>query len=182
MHRSLGTSVFPTNGSVTRPLPFLLTGFLGIGFPVFHRYYEGAKTSRVPPTRFVSSRHGTAPCVLVFRSRGCQTPRPRAGDLLSRMVPAGDWGAEIHGISHVPREPCCASALLSDPGRIASTKPVQWIDVAPDAMTTKAPTTWPCFEAQSHGVCTHCLRFVPPSLTDLPPRFEQANPYNSLEL
>jgi len=40
-----------------------------------------------------------------------------------------------------------------------------WIDVAPDAMTTKAPATWPYFEAQSHGFCTRCLRFVPPLLT-----------------
>ena len=46
--------MFPINGSVTRPLPSLLTGFRGIGFPAFNRYYEGAKTSRVHPARSVS--------------------------------------------------------------------------------------------------------------------------------
>ena len=32
----------------------LLAGFLGLGFPAFHRYYEEAKTSRVHPTRSVA--------------------------------------------------------------------------------------------------------------------------------
>jgi hypothetical protein len=46
--------VWPNNGSVTRSLPSLLTGFRGIGFPAFHRYYEGTKTSRVLPASSVA--------------------------------------------------------------------------------------------------------------------------------
>jgi hypothetical protein len=154
-----------TNGSVTRPLPFLLAGFLGFGFPTFNRYYEGAKTSRVHPARSVS---------FAWRYRSW-----RSGVSLSWMpdAPSTSLGlglpdgpdrrfrAEIDGFSQVPRDPQCAFALLSDPGRIDPTKPIKWVDVAPDAMTTKAPATWPYVEAQSHGFCTRCLRFVPPLLT-----------------
>jgi hypothetical protein len=126
---------------------------------------KGLRLPASIPHAPLPSRHGTAPCALVFRSRECQRPRPRAWDLVGRMVPAGDFGAERDGISQVPREPPCAFALLSDPGRTVPTKPIEWVDVAPVAMTTKAPATWPSFEAQSHGFCTHCLRFVPPLLT-----------------
>ena len=154
--------MFPTNGSVTRPLPFLLVGFLGFGFPTFNRYYEGAKTSRVHPARSVS---------FAWRYRSL-----RSGLSLSWMpgassaslglglpdCPCRRCRAEIDGISQVPRDPQCAFALLSDPDRIGPTKPVKWVDIAPVPMTTKAPATWPSFEAQSHGFCTRCLRFVPP--------------------
>jgi len=144
--------VFPTNDSVTRPLPSLLTGFLGFGFPAFHRYYEEAKTSRVPPTRSVAVACRYRSCALGFRSRGSQRPPPWAWDLVSRMSrPA--MGAEIDGISQVPREPRCAFALLSDPGRIDSTKPVQWVDVAPVPTTTKAP----CDLALFRGSMTRLL-------------------------
>jgi hypothetical protein len=97
--------VFPTNGSVTRPLPSLLAGFLGFGFPTFHRYYERAKTSRVHPARSVS---------FAWRYRSL-----RSGVSLSWMpdAPSTSLGlglpdgpcrrcrAEINGISQVPREP-----------------------------------------------------------------------------
>ena len=157
--------MFPTNGSVTRPLPSLLTGFLGCGFPDFTRYYEGIKTSRVHPARSVSFawryrslRSGVsllwmpdAPSMSLGRGQpGC---------------PCRPLGAEINGISHVPRKPQCACALLLDPGRIVPTKPIQWVDVAPVTVTTKAPATGPSFEAQSPGFGTRCLRFVPPLLT-----------------
>jgi hypothetical protein len=79
--------------------------------------------------------------------------------------PCRPLGAESTGSSPVPREPPCAYALLSDPGRIGPTTPLRWVEVAPAAMTTQAPATWPAFEAPSHGLCTRCLRFVPPLLT-----------------
>jgi hypothetical protein len=133
--------VFPTNDSVTRPLPSLLAGFLGFGFPTFHRYYKEAKTSRVPPARSVS---------FAWRYRSL-----RSGVSLSWMPeapstslglgqpegPCRQMGAEINGISQVPREPPYAFALLLDPGRIGFTKPVRWADIAPGAMKTKAPAT-----------------------------------------
>ena len=157
--------MFPTNGSVTRPLPSLLAGFLGFGFPAFHRYYEGAKTSRLPPARSVSfaSRYRS------LRSGVSLSWMPGAPSTsLGLGLPDGPCrrlGAEIDGISQVPREPQYAFALLLDPGRTGFTKPVRWVDIAPAAMTTKAPATWPYFEAESHGFCTRCLRFVPPLLT-----------------
>jgi hypothetical protein len=165
VHRALRPSVCPPNGSVTRPLPSLLTGCLGCAFPACKRYDEGMKTSRVPPVRFVA---------FAWRYRSLHS-----GVALSRMpeasstslglgqpgCPCRQLGAEINGISHVPREPPEACALLSDPGRSVPTTPVQWVDVPPAAMTTEAPATWPSFEAQSPGFCTRCLRFVPPLLT-----------------
>ena len=54
-------------------------------------HYEGAKTSRVHPARSVSFAWRYRSCTLGLRSRGCQRPRPRAWDLVSRRVPAGEW-------------------------------------------------------------------------------------------
>ena len=157
--------MFPTNGSVTRPLPSLLTGFPGIGFPAFKRYDEEAKTSRIHPACSVSFawryRSLHAGVSLSWMPEAPSTSR----GLGQPDYPCRRLGAEIDGISQVPREPQGAFALLSDPGRTVPTKPVKWVDVAPDAMTTKAPAIWPCCEALSHGFCTRCLRFVPPLLT-----------------
>src|SRR5687768_12222550 len=58
------------------------------------------------------SRGGTAPCALVFRSRGCQTPRPRAGDLVSRMVPAGDVERRSTGSPKFLGNPLCICPAL----------------------------------------------------------------------
>ena len=116
------------------------------------------------PHALLPSRHGTAPALWGFALVDARGPSTSLGLGLPEG-PCRRLGVEIDGISQVPREPWCAFALLSDPGRIAPTKPVQWVDVAPDSMTTKAPATWPYFEAQSHSFCTRCLRFVPPLLT-----------------
>ena len=81
----------------------------------------------------------------------------------------GHPGAPYPGVScgndrasHVPGEPHCAYALLSDPGGTdasghydASTRP-------PCRTTTKAPACNVSFEAQSHGLGTRCLRFAAP--------------------
>jgi hypothetical protein len=92
-------------------------------------------------------------------------PRPRAWDLVGRLVPAGDWRAERDGISQVPREPPCAFALLSDPGRIVPTKPVQWVDVAPAAPTAKAPATATFFRGSITRLL-HLLSTLRAAITD----------------
>ena len=94
--------MFPTNGSVTRPLPSLLAGFLGFGFPTFHRYYEGAKTSRVHPARSVSFAwryHSLRSGVSLSWMPGA--PSTSLG-LVRPDGPCRRLGAEINGISQVP--------------------------------------------------------------------------------
>jgi hypothetical protein len=74
-------------------------------------------------------------------------------------------GAEINGISQVPREPRCAFALLLDPGRIDSTKPIQWIDMAPGPMTTKAPCDLALFRGSMTRLL-HSLSTLRAAITD----------------
>lgn len=66
-------------------------------------------------------------------------------------------------VSHVPKEPPRALAVLSDPGRISAPR----LDGAPilsplSEQRRLQPHHY--FEAQSHGFGTGCLRFVPPLL------------------
>jgi hypothetical protein len=63
-------------------------------------------------------------------------------------------------MSQVPGESFGAYALLYDPGGIDSSGHYDVADLAPVLSTTKAPTTKLAFGAQSHGLCTRCLRFV----------------------
>ena len=56
--------------------------------------------------------------------------------------------------------PKCASALLSDPGRLAHTRPLRCSDAAPAVNTAKATDDSFHFGAQSHGFDTRCLRFA----------------------
>jgi hypothetical protein len=74
-------------------------------------------------------------------------------------------GAEINGISQVPREPRCAVALLLDPARIDSTKPIQWIDMAPGPMTTKAPCDLALFRGSMTRLL-HSLSTLRAAITD----------------
>ena len=80
------------------------------------------------PHPLLPSRHGTAPALWGFALVDARGPSTSLGLGLPEG-PCRRLGAEIDGISQVPREPWCAFALLSDPGRIAPTKPVQWVEV-----------------------------------------------------
>ena len=113
--------VFLTNGSVTRSLPSLLTGFPGIGFPAFHRYYEGTKTSRFLPASSVAFAGRYHLPRDSGHSLSCMPVRPihEPGTCSAGFVPPGNSGVENYAISQVPREPQCAFALLFDPGGTA---------------------------------------------------------------
>ena len=69
------------------------------------------------------------------------------------------------GISQVPREPQCAFALLSDPGRVPARGLFRARMLFPHPVRRKPSTTNIDFGAPSHGFCTGCLRFVPWSPT-----------------
>src|SRR5262249_878708 len=64
------------------------------------------------------------------------------------------------GISQVPGESSCAYAMFFDPGRTDFARTYGGVGAAPVLTTTKAPTNLGTFEAQSHGLCTRCLRFA----------------------
>src|SRR5262249_7863767 len=77
-------------------------------------------------------------------------PRACLCSLAARRPPLGQelWVGQLHAprfrigsgrTSQVPGEPCCAYAVLSDPGRIAGPKPVLGSDTAPASSTAKAP-------------------------------------------
>lgn len=140
-------TAFPSNDSVTRPPPSLLTGSPGFGYPAFHRYYEAAKTSRSSSRKLAFPRL-TVPSLLplvlrVLPPMGARGPRPWAWGLVSRVCPFRLFWDGNYGISRVPRQPQCAFAPLLDPGRAVITKPLRCHGVAPASLTTKAPaTTW----------------------------------------
>ena len=139
--------MFPTNRSVTRPTPFPThrlpqgeVSLLSVGT------MKGLRLPASIPHAQLPSRDGTAPALWGFALVDARDPVHKPGTWSAEgSQPA--MGAEIDGISQVPREPQYAFALLSDPGRIDSTKPIEWTDMAPVPMTTKAPATWPYFEA-----------------------------------
>ena len=58
---------------------------------------------------------------------------------LATPLPVLSLLEEACRISHVPREPFRAFALLSDPGRISAPSPLRRFDAAPAVRTTKAP-------------------------------------------
>jgi hypothetical protein len=128
-----------------------------VRFPCSHRYYAGAKTPFTLPSGFVS---------FAFRFH----------------PPFSGWGLRV---SHVPRCPACTFAVLSDLGRTsaAGLDGFRWRVSVLDPFGCRAgshfhrdlPTPLRCcprysdnedscnshFAAQSHGLCTCCLRFMP---------------------
>jgi hypothetical protein len=89
-HRvSVYHSLFPNNAPSPGRLPSLLPGSGGFRSPAFDRYYEAATTAYLLSRPFLC---GVGPRYLGLPQGRCR-------------------------LSQVPREPLCASALLSDPGR-----------------------------------------------------------------
>src|SRR4029077_13280093 len=86
------------------------------GYLLDSSFFRSPRVSGVPPA--VPGRWST----------GLATPLP----VLSLLE-------EACRISHVPREPFRAFALLSDPGRISAPSPLRRFDAAPAVRTTKAP-------------------------------------------
>lgn len=68
-------------------------------------------------------------------------------------------------LSHVPREPSRACALLSDPGPAFAPGLLQRVGTVPLAVKRRTQDDLSLFGALSHGLGTRCLRFVPPSRT-----------------
>jgi hypothetical protein len=152
----------PTSPFPTRRLP-------RAGFPAFHRYYEDAKTAPATFDGF-ASRSPFDPllrcslCVPVtgFVQKGSASWSP--GLLFRRYSLSSGYACKVTGGSpKFPGNPC-ASALFSDPGP-TSTPGIAASRCCPHGCDDEDSGHNTTFGVLSHGFCTRCLRFVPPSLT-----------------
>jgi hypothetical protein len=133
-------------------------GFPRFEFPCFNGNTE---CSDVPPLirpRFGFPSFGrTFPCACVRShgpdagpgawSFGSGSPTPETAERQRRDL-SGSWGILL----------CICRVLRPRRDRLVRT--YDGVGAAPVLATTKAPANLPSFEAQSHGVCTRCLRFV----------------------
>ena len=159
--------MFPSDSSVTRRPPWLLTGSRGSV-----SLLSGAtmKTLRLPlsvSTASLRSAIDTSSCL-------ARSLTPAAKSLLvcrvvvhASVFPcSGRFRKGDRRFSQVSREPFRTFALLSDPGRTIALG--FWRSgAAPAGIKAKAPAISQYFEAQSHGFCARCIRLMPPSLTTL---------------
>ena len=152
--------MFPSNESVTWRPAFLHR----VPWEWFPGFTGTIRTLRLPIARPAALRRpslgGTAVASAV-RSRTGRRARPGpgcsgCGNPLQPLFQRGDDRA-----SQVPEEPSCAFALLSDPGRIRRTRP-STVDGRGSRAIDHESSDEECFEAQSHGFNTRCLRFVGP--------------------
>jgi hypothetical protein len=90
-----------------------------------------------------------------------QTPADRDA-LVTRVPHTPGVSCGNDRASHVPGEPSCAYALLSDPGRTDASGHHDAPTRPPHCTTTRAPACNLSFGAQSHGLGTRCLCFAAP--------------------
>ena len=84
--------------------------------------------------------------------------------LLTGSPNSGVWSQGDRRFSQVPRQPDCAYALFSDPGR-ALTPSLHGVLVLPPKQGNAEGLSYiMTFGAQSQSLSTRCLRFVPPLL------------------
>ena len=149
-----------------RPPPSLLTGFPGSDFPAFKRYYEVAKTSRNPSCKLRFLRL-TVPSLLSLVLCSCEhqgTPAHRPGAYLpgSPLPVMLRW--RLRDIPGFQRTPLCICPALK-PRQSHTHQAIAVVRCCPRFIDNEGLHNKTCFVAQSHGFCTHCLRFVPPLLT-----------------
>ena len=159
--------MFLNNSSLTRPPPSLLPGSDGTRSPSFNRYYEAATTTG----RFL--RHSVCSVaaqflglISNFRSSSRGNHRANARVLFDRChpLPSGALSQGRLRFSQVPCEPLVhlpCSQTPAGPPRQA----IAAFRCCPRTARRRRPRRLSTFEAQSHGFCTGCLRFVPSSRT-----------------
>ena len=159
--------MLPNIGSITRPSPFLLTGFPGVGFPAFKRYYERAKTSRFPSRRtcalqYLLALHHFVSLLQAHCCNGADAAMP--GVRYTGSPLPGPFKKEEPGSPRLPGHPCvhlpCSRTTDGLPRQTISA-----LQCCPRDCYYEGSIDSINFEAQSHGFCTRCLRFVPPLLT-----------------
>ena len=135
--------VFQVNGSLLMALPSLRR-VPASPVPRFHRYYEGATTSRSrnPAPLWLRLRAPRAPPLFVLAEAlltGLEAVR-QAWNSWSAGVPSGLLRPWTRTGSHrFPGGPSHASALLQDPGRAEETSPVAVSSMLPPGSTNRRP-------------------------------------------
>jgi hypothetical protein len=142
------------------PLPS--AGSLG-SVPPLHRSYRGATTPLRPSRALRSS--------LVLRYRSCA----RCSLLSAASAPPQAWGfgsgsptrffERRRGVSQVPGEPLCERPVLR-PRSGLRISPCRCVGAVAAKLEDVDPSELNCFEAQSHGSHTRCLRFAAALLSD----------------
>jgi len=150
---------------MTRPPPSLLPGSDGTRSPAFNRYYEAATTTGLVLRHSVCS---VVPQYLglisSFRSSSRGNRRADARVLFNRCHPLAPvfCPKDTFGSPKFPANPSCiCPALRLRPGLHA--RLMTAFRCGPRTGRSRRPQRSRTFEAQSHGFCTGCLRFVPPS-------------------
>lgn len=162
--------MFPINGSVTRCLPFLLTGSLGQVTPLSS---GTMKALRLPECRRRGLRSSLARTYCVdgiVRVRRMCAARNRAP---SASVPPGG-GQPVHprpvllsqNTLDLPASQTAhrVDALLIDPGRILMPGLYGTSMLSPSSQTLRTPALRQ-FRGSITRLHARCVRFVPPSLT-----------------
>jgi hypothetical protein len=138
------------------PLRFFLPsiGSPRVGLPRLLRYYEGAMTSRRSSLRTSLPSLGGSSVAL----DDSLPPRavPRGGPGLRHPVVQPGYCRTNGGISHVPEQPPCTFALLSDPGWTGCARPLRHTSAVPASHHGKDSHRKVSFEAQSHGFNARC--------------------------
>ena len=127
----LGVSVmFPSNSSVTRPLPSLLPGSDGTPSPAFPRYYQAATTavvSRPRPPHFPALGQAALWLTSLIRSHSPGSPRSARRVFsfpvspISGVCPQGTYGS--HKFPENPHVPLPCSRTPAGPWRLAFAAP-----------------------------------------------------------
>jgi hypothetical protein len=160
-------SVFPNNDSMTRPPPSLLPGSFGTCVRLVSN--GTMRRLRLPSCFSRCSVRHIAPrylgLILRLRSLGRENRRLNAWALLTGIALAPVFVLkDTFGSPKFPANPSCiCPALRLRPGLHA--RLVTAFRYCPRAVGRRGPRRGITFEAQSHGFCTGCLRFVPPSRT-----------------
>ena len=130
---------FPsTSPQLGAPLPS--TGSGRVPFPCFISTIRALRLPAVHPAALRLLRLAVPPVCTFFAPANAAHGAREPGGFGCRVPPSGMTSGNNRA-SHVPGGPPCASALLSDPGRIDPVRPPRRADVAPANSTTKAPTS-----------------------------------------
>ncbi len=156
--------MFLKTDSLTRRTPFPTHRLLGESSPAFNRYYEGAKTASAYFLTSLIARIGYPVVSQCFAYAGCETPPTYLG--LGRPVALLLVSSRSGKQEALPcsRETRFTSALLSDPGWILALA-LSCFGCCSRGSNYENSIFTKNYEAQSHGFCNRCLRFVPTSLS-----------------
>ena len=142
-------------------LPYSQAPF-GSSYPAFKRYYENTKTSLVHPAGFGVTCRLTVPCLCFSFSllRSLSTGRRRPGVWSAGSPYPALLAWRRLDLPSSQGTPLCICPALR-PRPVPDARSLRHPDAAPDMGKTEALGDQVHYGAQSHGVCTRCLRFVP---------------------